>query len=131
MFSGRLAVVTGGGSGIGRAVCKLLANENAVIGIADVNLDGAKETAEQINNQDKHLPLKVDVSKHESVIQMFTDLKNKYNMVPSVVVNCAGITRDSLIVNMTEEDFDKVLNINLKGTFLTAQVINLEIVLFL
>ena len=124
MFSGRIAVVTGGGSGIGRAVCLALARENASVVVADANNNGAKETVNLIGSGDKHLPLEVDVTRSDSVKQLFDNVKQKYNNAATVLVNCAGITRDHFLVDMSEEDFDKVINVNLKGTFLATKVFN-------
>jgi len=120
VLSGRLALVTGGGSGIGRAVCQVLARDNAKVVITDLDIDNCKQT-EQSLNQDGHLSLKTDVSKAESVSESFKQILDKYKRPPDIIVNSAGITKDGFMLRMKEEDFDKVIDVNLKGTFLVTQ----------
>lgn len=127
MFANRIAVVTGGGSGIGRAVARILAKESASVVVADMNISGAQETQQLIfdqnNSQTKHIALEVDVSKSDSIKELFKSVKDNYNdSVVTLLVNCAGITRDQWMIEMTEKDFDKVIDVNLKGTFLTTQL---------
>ena len=126
MFANRIAVVTGGGSGIGRAVAQRLAKERASVVIADQNLNGAKETKQLIdgNSSDaKHIAVECDVSRMDSVKNLFHTLVDNYsNKAATLLVNSAGITRDKFIVDMSEQDFDKVIAVNLKGTFLATQV---------
>ncbi|CAG2163050.1 unnamed protein product [Oppiella nova] len=127
MFANRIAVVTGGGSGIGRAVASLLAKESACLVVADQNISGAKQTIELIEksgqSSGKHIPVEVDVSQKESLKRLFQSVTDNYdNRVATLLVNCAGITRDKMVVDMTEEEFDKVLAVNLKGTFLATQL---------
>ena len=122
----RVALVTGGGSGIGRAVCNLLSREsNISIVAADVNLKNASETTTGLQSNDpsvRHLPLEVDVSKKDSVANLFQSTIDFYKIPPSIIVNCAGITRDAKLFDMTEEKFDEVMSVNLKGTFLPIQI---------
>lgn len=124
MFRNQIAIVTGGGSGIGRAVCRLLANENASVLVADQNLAGAKETLSMISSQGQHAVVQVDVSKPESVREMFESVSKTYgsDSVAQLLVNSAGITRDGWMLKMSPEDFDLVLAVNLKGTFLATQL---------
>ncbi|CAG2113247.1 unnamed protein product [Medioppia subpectinata] len=127
MFANRIAVVTGGGSGIGRAVASILAKESASLVVADQNISGAKQTIELIEKNTKtggkHIPFEVDVSQLDSLQRLFKSVTDNYdNKVATLLVNCAGITRDKLIVEMTEQDFDKVLDVNLKGTFMATQL---------
>lgn len=122
MFASKIAIVTGAGSGIGQAVCKRLANESASIVAVDKNLKNVEETVSSLNG--KHVPLEVDVSKLDSVKTIFDKIINVYgkDSVATLLVNCAGITRDGWMVSMSEQDFDDVLNVNLKGTFLTTKL---------
>ena len=66
-----------------------------------------------------------DVSQSESVNNCFKQILDKYKRAPDIIVNSAGITRDGFMLRMKEEDFDKVVDVNLKGTFLVSQVVNL------
>ncbi|XP_042149839.1 estradiol 17-beta-dehydrogenase 8-like [Ixodes scapularis] len=127
-LAGRLALVTGGGSGIGRAVCKALSQEGARIVAADKNKQGAATTIQDLPGAHEHHALEVDVGSSDSVQTLFGDIKKLYSVPVSVVVNCAGITRDSFLLDMTEEAFDSVNTINLKGTYLVTQAAAREMV---
>lgn len=120
VLSGRLALVTGGGRGIGRAVCQVLARDNAKVVVTDLSLDSCKET-EQSLRQDDHFSVASDVSQAASVNECFKQILDKYKRAPDIIVNSAGITKDGFLLRMKEEDFDKVIDVNLKGTFLVTQ----------
>ncbi|KAJ8000107.1 hypothetical protein DPEC_G00201410 [Dallia pectoralis] len=120
----RLAVVTGGGSGIGRAVCQRLASEGATVVVADISPESANQTMSSLTLDFKgqnHMAAAVDVSSRESVEMLFTDIQCRYFQPPSVCVNAAGITQDEFLLKMNDEDFDRVIQVNLKGTFLLTQ----------
>ncbi|XP_012693063.2 estradiol 17-beta-dehydrogenase 8 [Clupea harengus] len=120
----RLAVVTGGGSGIGRAVCQRLAAEGASLVVADRNVGSANQTLESLSRDHKgqeHMVAEVDVSARSSVESLVNSIQRRYFQPPSVCVNAAGITQDEFLLKMEEEDFDKVIQVNLKGTFLITQ----------
>uniref|UniRef100_A0A3Q3EXU5 CCHC-type domain-containing protein n=1 Tax=Labrus bergylta TaxID=56723 RepID=A0A3Q3EXU5_9LABR len=102
----RLTLVTGGGSGIGRAVCQRLASEGASVVVADISEEGQG-----------HMAAVVDVSSKESVKKYFSLCP------PSVCVNAAGITQDHFLLNMEEDHFDRVIQVNLKGSFLITQAV--------
>jgi len=120
VLSGRLALVTGGGSGIGRAVCQVLARDNARVVVTDLNIDSCRQT-EQGLRPDQHLSVAADVSQSDSVSECFQRVLDKYKRPPDIIVNSAGITKDGFLLRMKEEDFDKVIDVNLKGTFLVTQ----------
>lgn len=124
LLSGRLCLVTGGGSGIGRAVCQVLAREGARVVVTDLNHIAAEETKkelEAIGGRTDHLSLPVDVSVGRSVQSMISEIRSTFNSAPSIVVNSAGITRDNFLLKMDENSWNAVLNVNLKGTFLVTQ----------
>jgi 3-oxoacyl-[acyl-carrier protein] reductase len=116
-LTGRVALVTGAAQGIGKAVALLLARNGADIVVSDINLEKAEETANEISSIGrKALAVKVDVANWNDVERMVEVILEKFAKI-DILVNNAGITRDKLILRMTEEDWDAVLNVNLKGTF--------------
>ncbi|XP_037549023.1 estradiol 17-beta-dehydrogenase 8 [Nematolebias whitei] len=122
----RLTLVTGGGSGIGRAVCQRLASEGASVVVADISEESANETMGSLRNNLRgqvHLAAVVDVSSKESVKKLVTSIQTRYFQPPSVCVTAAGITQDDFLLNMEEEKFDRVVQVNLKGSFLVTQAV--------
>ncbi|XP_066472724.1 (3R)-3-hydroxyacyl-CoA dehydrogenase isoform X1 [Tiliqua scincoides] len=119
---GVLALVTGGGSGIGRAVCARLAREGALVAVADRDAAGAAETLRALP-AGAHRALEVDVGCAESVAGLMALLQAHFSQPASVCINCAGITLDEFLLKQTEEAFDAVLRVNLKGTFLVTQAV--------
>uniref|UniRef100_A0A3Q3G0F3 Hydroxysteroid (17-beta) dehydrogenase 8 n=1 Tax=Labrus bergylta TaxID=56723 RepID=A0A3Q3G0F3_9LABR len=111
----------GGGSGIGRAVCQRLASEGASVVVADISEESANETMVGLQNDLRgqgHMAAVVDVSSKESVKKLVTRIQP-----PSVCVNAAGITQDHFLLNMEEDHFDRVIQVNLKGSFLITQAV--------
>jgi len=119
-LSGRLALVTGGGRGIGRAVCQVLSRENAQVVVTDLSTESCQETI-QLLNPENHFSISTDVSQSDSVKSCFQQVLDHYKRPPDIIVNSAGITKDGFLLRMKEEDFDKVISVNLKGTFLVTQ----------
>ncbi|XP_024864188.1 estradiol 17-beta-dehydrogenase 8 [Kryptolebias marmoratus] len=122
----RLTLVTGGGSGIGRAVCQRLASEGASVVVADISEESANETVASLQNNVRgqvHMAAVVDVSSKESVKKLVTSIQTQYFQPPSVCVTAAGITQDDFLLNMEEEKFDRVIQVNLKGSFLVTQAV--------
>jgi 3-oxoacyl-[acyl-carrier protein] reductase len=116
-LTGKVALVTGAAQGIGRAIALLLARNGADIVVSDINLEKAEETAKEIRAiGPKATAVKVDVSNLSEVERMVEAIIEKLAKI-DILVNNAGITRDKLILRMTEEDWDAVLGVNLKGTF--------------
>jgi 3-oxoacyl-[acyl-carrier protein] reductase len=116
-LAGKVALVTGGAQGIGKAVALLLARNGADIVVSDINLEKAEETAKEVQALGRNaLAMKVDVAKLDDVEKMVGAILAQFGKV-DILINNAGIARDKLILRMTEEDWDAVLNINLKGTF--------------
>lgn len=117
----KVAIVTGMGKGIGEATGKLFAREGAkVVGCARTFENANKVAEEIIKAGGEAIAVKVDVSKKEDVDRLFAVTMEKYGRV-DILVNNAGITDDARLVKMTEEQFDRVVAINLKGTYLCGQ----------
>ncbi|KAF0181034.1 MAG: 3-oxoacyl-acyl-carrier protein reductase [Nitrospirae bacterium] len=120
-MKGQTALITGAGRGIGKAIAEALAKKGVNIAVADVNLEIAQESAADLARLDvKTIALKVDVANAADVAAMFDGTVKAFGKV-EILVNNAGITRDGLLMRMKEEDWDAVLNINLKGAFLCCR----------
>jgi 3-oxoacyl-[acyl-carrier protein] reductase len=119
---GRVAVVTGGGRGIGRAVAVRLANEGANVAISYRSNDvAAEEVAEEVRAAGVQCEiLKGDVASPEDVDALFKGVGEAFGPV-EIIVNNAGLTRDNLMMRMKESEFDEVLDTNLKGTYLCTR----------
>ncbi|XP_047588862.1 (3R)-3-hydroxyacyl-CoA dehydrogenase isoform X3 [Lutra lutra] len=117
-----LALVTGAGSGIGRAVSVRLAREGATVAACDLDRAAACETVWLLGGQGSeevapgvtHAAFQADVSEAGSVRRLLEQVQACFSRPPSVVVSCAGITRDEVLLRMSEDDWDKVIAVNLK-----------------
>ncbi|MDD5725659.1 MAG: 3-oxoacyl-[acyl-carrier-protein] reductase [Candidatus Omnitrophica bacterium] len=113
----KVALVTGGARGIGRAIGITFAGEGADIVVADVNLEAAQKTASEIEGMGrKAMSLVMDVTDFQAVEEGINKILDKMGKV-DILVNNAGITKDNLLLRMSPADWDAVLNVNLKGTF--------------
>ena len=122
MLSGKVALVTGAGRGIGREIALTLAAYGADV---IVNYNGSKEKAEEVTAQIEAMGRKAkavqcSVADFEACGQMITDALAEFGHI-DILVNNAGITKDNLVMKMTEADFDAVIDTNLKGTFNTIK----------
>ncbi len=119
----KVAIITGGASGIGEATSIALANENCDIVVADVILKEAEKVAKKINDLGRDaLALEVDVSKKSEVQEMVKKVLMKFSTI-DILVNCAGILRFSSIEGLSEKDWQDILDINLTGTFFCSQAV--------
>lgn len=113
----KVAIVTGSGRGIGKAIALKLAQDKMNIVICDVNEQSINATVNQIEQQGvKAIAIKVDVTDAEQVAHLFEEVLTAYGRV-DVLVNNAGITRDNLLIRMSEDEWDAVIAVNLKGCF--------------
>jgi len=121
-LSGRVALVTGSGRGIGREIALKLAEVGATVAVNDVN-DTAKAVAEEIRvMKGQSQAILADVSSSSDVNRMVEEVVASYGKV-DILVNNAGIARDQLLLRMSDEEWDKVLNINLKSVFLCTRAV--------
>ncbi len=118
----RVAVVTGGSRGIGRAVALAFAKEGAKVCVNYVSRDdAARETVKMIEDLGgKAIAVKADVSKKDNAYKLIDETVNAFGRI-DILVNNAGVTRPAMLHKMTEEEWDTVLNIHLKGAFLCTQ----------
>lgn len=122
-LEGKGAIVTGAARGIGAAVAVRLANEGADIALCDLQVEWLAETAKAVRAAGrKAICYSVDVSNGEAVNEAVGDVVSEFGGV-DILVNNAGITRDTLMMRMSDEDWDAVLNVNLKGAFLFTRAV--------
>ncbi len=117
-FTGKVAIITGSARGIGKEIAKTFLDQGAKVVISDVNAEACAETVAEFGANALAIPCNVTIA--ADVDKLITETKEKLGSV-DIVVNNAGVTRDGLFIRMKEEDWDLVLNINLKGAFLVSQ----------
>lgn len=128
-INGKVAIVTGGAMGLGKAMAEALAQAGADIVIADIKLDLAQETATAIAEKEgvKTTALKVDVTNPEDVNKMVEDVVKEYGKI-DVLVNNAGMTINEKAEDVLYENWLKVINLNLNGVFLVAQAVGRQMI---
>ena len=116
-LKGKVALVTGGAQGIGKAIAVRLAQEGAEVAIADVNIDLAQSVlAEMKSRGTAAVAFQADVSDSSQVEELIKKTVKRFSTL-DILVNNAGIARDALLIRTTEEDWDQVIKVNLKGAF--------------
>ncbi len=123
-LEGRVALVTGAARGIGRAITEELAERGADVILADLMLESAQSTATEVAQSTgrQTMAVEVNVASLESAKAMIDKALERFGKV-DILVNNAGITRDDLIMRMGEEDFEAVINVNLKGAWNCSKAI--------
>jgi NAD(P)-dependent dehydrogenase (short-subunit alcohol dehydrogenase family) len=123
-FEGRNAIVTGGAAGIGKAVAQRLVASGAQVIIGDIDLNKAKETAAGIEPSTKHCQARpLDLANMDS-IAAFVDSVAPWSNKVDILVNCAGIAAPEEFFELTPKQWDRIMDINLKGTFFLSQKIS-------
>jgi len=113
----KVSLITGAGQGIGKEIAFTFGKEGSEVVICDVNIEQALKTKEELEKENIGAEVfQVDVSDYQQVEDMVNKILDKFSKI-DILVNNAGITRDNLILRMSEEDWNRVLNVNLKGTF--------------
>ncbi|KAL1486575.1 hypothetical protein MTO96_031332 [Rhipicephalus appendiculatus] len=122
-LSGRLAIVTGGGGGIGGAVCQLLAEKGARVIVAGRTMEALEAVTATLPGCLNHKAIQVDVGDAASVERLFEDVKKFSSVAASIVVNCVGHVdvRQPAAVEMSEDSFDRTVRVNFKGPFLVCR----------
>lgn len=125
-FKGRVAIVTGSGSprGIGREITRALAEKGCNVVVADMNLEGAQANADELKAEFgvESMAVSVNVTEEESVAAMFEAVYAKFGRI-DILCNNAGITQPVTIADMTKNDFLKIMNVNMVGTFLCSKLV--------
>ena len=120
-LEGQVAIVTGGSRGIGKGICEVFCNEGATVALWDV-LDGS-ETVDQISkNGGKIFYQKVDVTSKKSVDGAVAEIINDHGKI-EILINNAGIIRDRSFLKMSEEEWDSVINVNLKSLYVVTRAV--------
>lgn len=125
-FKGKVAIVTGSGSprGIGREITRTLAEKGCSVVVADMNLEGAQNNAKELSSEFgcDSMAVSVNVTDMDSVAAMFEAVFAKYGRI-DILCNNAGITQPVTIADMTVNDFTKIMNVNLLGTFVCSKLV--------
>lgn len=117
-LQGKVAIITGSAQGIGRAIAEIFAKEGANVVISDINADAALKTANEIKQQYnvETLSSACNVAKLEECDSLMKVVLDKFSKI-DILTNNAGITKDNLVLRMTEAEWDAVITVNLKGVF--------------
>ena len=119
----RIVLITGSARGIGKEIAHTFANEGATVIISDINAESAAATSEEFSKAGvESSSFACDVTNMQSVEEMINKILDKYSRI-DILVNNAGITKDNLLLRMSENEWDAVLNTNLKGVFCCTKVV--------
>jgi 3-oxoacyl-[acyl-carrier protein] reductase len=117
LLEGRIAVVTGGAQGLGYAIAEAFVKEGAKVVLGDLNAEGVVAAAHQLAVADRAVGLVCDVTVAKDVEALVTEAKDRFGSL-DIMVNNAGVTADATMRKMTEEQFDQVIDVHLKGCWL-------------
>ena len=124
----KVALVTGGAQGIGRAIVERFADEGAAVGVADLNSDGARSVADTIRGEGgRSIGMSVDVSSGDSVREMVAMTRETFSRI-DILVNNAGIHSRYATADCPEEEWDRMLAVNIKGVFLCCRAVMDEMI---
>ncbi|MBU0469707.1 MAG: 3-oxoacyl-[acyl-carrier-protein] reductase [Candidatus Omnitrophica bacterium] len=119
----QVVLITGSARGIGKEIAKTFATEGATVIISDINAESAKATSEELIKEGfNSSSFACDVTSMQSVEEMINKILDNYSRI-DILVNNAGITKDNLLLRMSENEWDAVLNTNLKGVFCCTKAV--------
>ncbi len=118
----RVAIVTGGAAGIGFAVAKLFLEEGAIVAICDIRADKVHSAVNALRPLGQVRGFTVDIAKKDMCEKMAADVKATFGRI-DILINNAGITADAQFYKMTDEQFDRVIEVNLKGTYYMTKAV--------
>ena len=122
-LQGKVSIITGAASGIGKATAEKFVKEGAIVAVCDVNLAASQAVVSAlIAAGGEAVAYKVDVTNKAEIAEMVADVKSRFGRV-DVLVNNAGIVKDAQLAKMTDEQFDDVIDINLKGVYNCARAV--------
>jgi NAD(P)-dependent dehydrogenase (short-subunit alcohol dehydrogenase family) len=122
-LEGRITIVTGGGSGIGRSICQHIAKEGGKVVACDIDTDAAETTVESIEKEGgEAATMKADVTRKSEVQRMAAEVRKKHGRI-DILVNNAGTDKKGAITELAEETWDMLMSLNLKGVFLCTQAV--------
>jgi 3-oxoacyl-[acyl-carrier protein] reductase len=128
ILRGKVAVVTGAGRGIGRGIAVKLAEKGADVIVSDINAQTARQTTKEVKALGgRTLAVEVDVAQRSQVENMVTNVVAEFGKI-DILVNNAGIARSATLLKLTDEAWDQVLDVNLKGVFYATQAVALHMI---
>jgi len=120
-FDGKIALITGSARGIGKSIARLFAEQGAQVVIADILQKDIDATVQEFISEGlKVAGYQCNITSEEEVVNMMKDIYEQFNSI-DILINNAGITADTLLIRMKKIDWDKVINVNLTGTFICTQ----------
>lgn len=124
----KISLVTGAGQGIGKAIALAFASEGSTVVVNDINLDTACTTAQEIITMGgKALAIRADVSKKDEVSSMLHELLRNFGRI-DILINNAGVQTETPFLDLSEEEWDRIIDVNLKGAFLCGQLVARDMV---
>jgi NAD(P)-dependent dehydrogenase (short-subunit alcohol dehydrogenase family) len=119
----KIALVTGGGAGIGQSIARKLAAMGAAVIVTDMRLEAAMDTVSQLTTQfPRHAAKKLDVTDKEEVLRVFAEVAVEFGAI-DILINNAGVSTMNTIENLTEKEWDFNFNVNIKGVFFCTQAV--------
>nr|WP_236609249.1 MULTISPECIES: beta-ketoacyl-ACP reductase [Mesotoga] len=122
-MEGKVVIITGGASGLGKAAVEKFAREGAIVYACDMDVEGLDNLKKEFSElPGKVIPKRLNVTDRPAITELIGEIKSEFGRIDGLINN-AGVTRDALIQRMSEEDWDLVINVNLKGVFNMTQAV--------